>query len=152
LGGNNKLIIIDISKTGNEYATETLNDVREFKYWPGFDITGMGPVEVNSKMKQWIGKLSPKKKSKPIVIINVNGVVDSETERGIDRNKIIKYGESQLDPLFLHIESNWKVIGTPSVELSEPLNVEKSVKEYVGQMQTEYEDEILVMLQDIAGG
>jgi len=151
MSGSSKLIVVDISKTGNEYTTETLNDVREFRYWPGFDITGMGPAEVNNKMKQWIGRLSPKKKSKPIVIINVNGVVDSETERGIDRNKIIKYGESQIDPLFLHIEPNWKVIGTPSVELSEPLNVEKSVEEYMEQMQTEYKDEILTTLQEIAG-
>ena len=68
MGGRNKLIVADIDSSGkNEYTLQTLNDVREFKFVTGLDITGMGAVEVNTMLKSSLAKLAPKKK-KPIKV------------------------------------------------------------------------------------
>ncbi|MGY5877164.1 MAG: metallophosphoesterase, partial [Candidatus Thorarchaeota archaeon] len=45
-GGKKKLIVVDIDNEKNEYTTETLNDVREFKFLTGLDVTGMGADEI----------------------------------------------------------------------------------------------------------
>jgi exonuclease SbcD len=149
--GKKKLIIVDIDKGQIEYSVETLNDVREFKFLTGLDITGMGPEEANNKMKDWLNRLSLKKE-KPIIIMQVKGLIDSETEAAIERANILKYGEEQLDPLFLHIEPNWQTIETQEVQLSEPLNVETSVREYIAQTNGAIQEDVIRILREIAGG
>jgi DNA repair exonuclease SbcCD nuclease subunit len=151
MGGRKKLIIIDMDEEGLEYSVETLNDVREFKFLTGLDITGMGPEEANNKMKEWLDRLSLKKE-KPIIIMQVKGLIDSDTELAIERANILKYGEKRLDPLFLHIEPNWQTIDTQEIQLSEPLNIEKSVQEYMSQTEGMIQDEALRILKEIAGG
>ncbi|MFW9907293.1 MAG: exonuclease SbcCD subunit D [Candidatus Thorarchaeota archaeon] len=151
MNGTRKLIIADIDANGIEFSTEKLNDVREFKFHTGLDITGMNSEEANAAIKSWLNGLSPRKKGKPIIIVNVNGIVDLETESGIERNGLIEFGESQLNPLFLHIEPNWQVVGPDSVELSAPLNVETSLKEYLSHMKYKDSDRVLSELNKIGG-
>ncbi|MFW9846878.1 MAG: exonuclease SbcCD subunit D [Candidatus Thorarchaeota archaeon] len=131
-GGKKKLIVTDVSSTGNEYITETLNDVREFKFITGINITGMGPIEAEETMRNRLNSLSPKK-SKPIIIMEVAGTIDSETENEINRVEILKYGEERLKPLFFHIEPKWSSLGPRAIKLREPLNVEKSIEDYITQ-------------------
>ncbi|MFX0107146.1 MAG: exonuclease SbcCD subunit D [Candidatus Hodarchaeota archaeon] len=149
-GGKKKLIVVDIDKQGNEYQTETLNDVREFKYITGLNITGMGPVEVEEVMRNRIDSLSPKG-TKPIIIMEVDGTIDSETETGINRVEVLKYGENHLKPLFFHIEPKWQSLGPRRIKLSEPLNVEKSISDYVTQTGGENLDELLSGLRRLTG-
>jgi DNA repair exonuclease SbcCD nuclease subunit len=152
MGGRKKLIVVDIDSSGkNEYTLQTLNDVREFKFVTGIDITGMGATEVNSLLKSSLGKLAPKKK-KPIIIMQVNGIIDSETERGIERSSLLEYGEKKLDPLFLHIEPNWSSMGARPVELSEPLDVEASILEYMKQTGDPRSAQVKKMLPRFFGG
>ena len=146
-----KLIIADIDSNGVEYQTETLNDVREFKFHPGLDITGLCASDANSAIKRWLNELSPKKKRKPIIIVNVNGLVTPDTESGLERSDLIAYGENKLGPLFLHIEPNWEIVGPPRVTLSEPLNIEQSVKEYLEQNEGSDAKQILEELHKIRG-
>ncbi|MHA2424610.1 MAG: metallophosphoesterase family protein [Candidatus Thorarchaeota archaeon] len=152
MSGSRKLIIADIDANGIEFNTERLNDVREFKFHTGLDITGMNSKQANEAMRSWLGGLSPKKKSQPIIIMNVNGTVSSETESGIERTGIIQYGEKRLEPLFLHIEPNWEVSDDAPVILKEPLNVEASLKQYL--IHTEYAslDSVLEELRKLSGG
>jgi len=152
MGGRKKLIVVDIDTSGkNEYTLQTLNDVREFKFVTGLDITGMGAEEVNSMLKSSLGKLSPKKE-KPIIILEVNGLIDSETERGIERVSLLEYGEKKLDPLFLHIEPNWSSVGARQVELSEPLDVETSILEYMEQTKDKRAELVKRMMPRFFGG
>ncbi|MHA2299864.1 MAG: hypothetical protein ACXACD_02810, partial [Candidatus Thorarchaeota archaeon] len=113
-------------------TTETLNDVREFKYLTGINITGMGPAEAEEVMRNRLESLAPKK-SKPIIIMEVGGTIDSETEHELNRADLLKYGENRLKPLFFHIEPRWSSLGPRAIKLSEPLNVEKSIEDYVEQ-------------------
>ncbi|MFW9919233.1 MAG: exonuclease SbcCD subunit D [Candidatus Thorarchaeota archaeon] len=152
IGGKSKLIVVDIDNEGVEFETETLNDVREFKFHPGLDISGMGASDANDAIKDWLAKLSPKKKGKPIIIMNVNGLVTPETENGINRGELIDFGESTLNPLFLHIEPNWQVVGPPEVTLSEPLNIELSLEEYLKQSMKVDSEQVLGELKKIKGG
>jgi exonuclease SbcD len=142
MGGNKRLIMVDIDDQGNEYTFETLNDVREFKLLTGLDITGMRADEANIKMRESLGRLSPKK-DKPIIIMQVNGLIDTETEKSIERTKILKDYENKLDPLFLHIEPNWQCLGPRNVTLSRPLDVEQSILEYMGQTKVALRSKIL---------
>ncbi len=151
MGGRKKLIIVDIDNGGNEYTLQTLNDVREFKFVTGLDITGMGAEEVNKTLKSSLGKLSPKKE-KPIIIVQVNGLIDTETERGIERSALLEYGEKKLDPLFLHIEPNWSSMGARLVELSEPLDVETSILEYMEQTKDKRASQVKKMMPRFFGG
>ncbi len=152
MGGSRKLIIADIDTSGIEFTTEKLNDVREFKFHTGLDITGMNSHEANDAIKGWLSSLSPKKKGQPIIIMNVNGIVTPETESGIERNGIIEYGEKRLEPLFLHIEPNWEVAGPAPVSLTEPLNVETSLKEYLHYSEHASADKVLDELRKVSGG
>jgi len=151
MGGNKRLIIVDIDNKGNEYTLQTLNDVREFKFLTGLDITGMGSEEVNVKMRESLGRLSPKK-SKPIIIMQVNGMIDTETEKSIERSKILKDYENKLDPLFLHIEPNWQCLGPRKVTLSRPLDVEQSILEYMTQTKDPLSSKIIEKLPRLIGG
>ncbi|MHA1864298.1 MAG: metallophosphoesterase family protein [Candidatus Thorarchaeota archaeon] len=152
MGGKKKLIIVDIDNSGmNEYTLQTLNDVREFKFITGLDITGMGMEEVNQTLKNSLGKLVPKKK-KPIIIVEVNGLIDTETERGIQRKELIEYGEKKLDPLFLHIEPNWSSVGPRPVTLSKPLDVEASILEYMQQTNDTHAAQIKELMPRFFGG
>ncbi len=151
MGGKSKLIVADIDSNGAEFNTETLNDVREFKYHPGLDITGMDASDANDAIKGWLETLSPKKKGKPIIILNVKGIVTPETENGIERGELIAFGESTLNPLFLHIEPNWEVIGPPEIKLSTPLDIEVSLKEYLDHSEFEETDRVLSELEKIVG-
>lgn len=152
MGGRKKLIIVDIDNSDkNEYTLQTLNDVREFKFVTGLDITGMGAAEVNTMLKSSLGKLSPKKK-KPIIIVQVNGLIDNETERGIERANLLEYGEKKLDPLFLHIEPNWSSVGARPIDLSEPLDVETSILEYMEQTKDKRAAQVKMMMPRFFGG
>ncbi|MFX1485089.1 MAG: exonuclease SbcCD subunit D [Promethearchaeota archaeon] len=152
MGGRKKLIVVDIDNSGkNEYTLQTLNDVREFKFITGLDITGMGADEVNTMLKRSLSKLAPKKE-KPIIIVEVNGMIDTETERGIERAGLLEYGEKKLDPLFLHIEPNWSSVGARPVELSEPLDVETSILEYMEQTRDKRADQVKQMMPRFFGG
>ena len=152
MGGKKKLIVVDIDSSGkNEYTLQTLNDVREFKFVTGLDITGMAADEVNTMLKSSLGKLAPKKE-KPIIIMQVNGLIDSETERGIERTDLLEYGEKKLDPLFLHIEPNWSSIGARPIELSEPLDVETSILEYMQQTKDKRAAQVKKMMPRFFGG
>ena len=130
LQSSQKLIVVDIDSQGNEYTVESLNDVREFKLVQGIDITGKGCDEVTNIIKNHLDRISPKK-DKPIIIMQVNGLIDAETERGLKRTEILKYGEEKHNPLFIHIEPNWECVGPRDIRLSEPLNIQVSVKEYL---------------------
>ena len=151
MGGLKKLIVVDIDSSGNEYATQTLNDVREFKFLTGLDITGMGPEEVNKSLRKSLDKLAPKK-TKPIIIMKVNGFIDSETERSIERSRILQYGEKKLDPLFLHIEPNWSSVGARLVQLSKPLDVETSILEYLEQTRDKRAAQVKMIMPKFFGG
>jgi exonuclease SbcD len=151
IGGRKKLIVVDVDSSGNEYTLQQLNDVREFKFLTGVDITGMGPEEVNNSLRNSLDTLSPKK-TKPIIIMKVNGLIDSETERSIERSEILKYGEKKLDPLFLHIEPNWSSLGARPITLSKPLDVETSILEYMQQTQDKRASQIQQILTKYLGG
>ncbi|MFW9833284.1 MAG: exonuclease SbcCD subunit D [Candidatus Thorarchaeota archaeon] len=152
LGGRKKLIVVDIDSSGkNEYTLQTLNDVREFKFVRGLDITGMRAAEVNTLLKNSLNKLSPKKE-KPIIIVEVNGLIDSETERGIERAGLLEYGEKKLDPLFLHIEPNWSSMGARPIQLSEPLDVETSILEYMEQTGDSRAEQVKALMPKFFGG
>ena len=149
--GKKKLIVVDIDNSGkNEYTMQTLNDVREFKFITGLDITGMGTEEANQTVTNSLSRLAPKK-DKPIIIVEVNGLIDAETERGIERKELIEFGEKKFDPLFLHIEPNWQCMGPRNVDLSEPLNVEKSIREYMEQTNDKMSQDILERLPKLLG-
>ena len=115
------------------------------------DITGMDAEEVNTMLKSSLGKLAPKKK-KPIIIVQVNGLIDTETERGIERTNLLEYGEKKLDPLFLHIEPNWSSMGARPVNLSTPLDVETSVLEYMKQTKDKRASQVKKMIPRFFGG
>ncbi|MFX1606073.1 MAG: exonuclease SbcCD subunit D [Promethearchaeota archaeon] len=151
MGGRKKLIVMDIDATGNEYTSQQLNDVREFKFVTGVDITGMGPEEANNSLRKSLDRLSPKK-TKPIIIMKVNGLIDSETEKSIERAEILQYGEKKLDPLFLHIEPNWSSMGARPVTLSEPLDVEASILEYMKQTKDARMEQIREIMPKYLGG
>ncbi len=151
MGGNRKLIIVDIDSKGNEYTLETLNDVREFKFLTGLDITGMRPEEVNQKMRESLGRLAPKKE-KPIIIMQVNGLIDSETEKQIERSEILSQYEKKLNPLFLHIEPNWQSLGPRNITLTKPLDVQHSIREYIEQTKDTMSIDILEKLPRFLGG
>lgn len=150
-GGKKKLIVIDVSSAGNEYQTESLNDVREFKYITGLNITGMGAEEAEESMRNRIQSLSPKK-NKPIVIMEVDGIIDSETENRINRSGILQFGEKLLNPLLFHLEPKWNSLGPRRVTLSEPLDVEKSLMDYMEQTGAEDTDEMIECLRKLTGG
>lgn len=150
MGGHKRIIVVDIDSRGNEYTLQTLNDVREFKYLPGLDITGMGAEEANQKMRESLGRLSPKK-SKPIIIMQVNGLIDSETEKKIERTEILTLYENKLDPLFLHIEPNWQSLGPRNVTLSQPLNVYQSIREYMDQTHDVLAGKVLARMPSFIG-
>ncbi len=152
MGGKSKLIVADIDSKGVEFETETLNDVREFKYHPGLDISGMKASDANAAIKDWLTKLAPKKKGKPIIIMNVNGFVTPETEIGISRGELITFGENTLKPLSFHLEPNWHVVGPPEVSLSDPLNVEHSIEEFLDQTQASNTEQLLNEYEKIQGG
>ena len=151
MGGNKRLIVVDADNENVEFTTEILNDTREFKFLTGLDISGMGPDEANVSIRNSLSTLSPKKE-KPIVILQVNGMIDAETEDGIQRAELLKYGEKYLHPLFLHIEPNWVCLGPRKIDLSEPLNIQKSIEEYLEQTGTPDNESILSMLQEIVEG
>ncbi len=151
LGKKRKLIVADIDKNGTEFTTETLNDIREFKFHPGLDITGLDAQSANIKMKDWLKNLSPKKKDPPIVIVRVNGMIFAETEKGIERNSLIEFGEKHLNPLFLHIEPNWNVVGPPELDLSRPLDVKRSLEEYMEFKKDPKKELVIEELQKILG-
>ncbi|TFG34582.1 hypothetical protein EU527_02440 [Candidatus Thorarchaeota archaeon] len=149
--GTKKIIFIDIDSKGCEYEVETLNDVREFKFVPAVNISKMNPEQANTAIKKRIDEIAPKKE-KPIIIVQVNGIIDSETERNMDRTKVLQYGESKHNPLFLHIAANWKCSIPTSIQFSEPLNVERTVQEYMAATNDELQSEVNEILPKLFGG
>ncbi|TFF84675.1 hypothetical protein EU524_00635, partial [Candidatus Thorarchaeota archaeon] len=148
--GSKKLIIADIDSSGCEFEEETLNDVREFKFVPPVDITEMNAKQAESAIKNRFDELSPKRK-KPIVILEVNGVVEAETEKNLKRPQVIRYGEKKLHPLFLHVEANWVSRPPEEIEFSEPLDIETSVKEYMMATNDERMAQVIEKMPELLG-
>ena len=84
--------------------------------------------------------------------MQVNGIIDIETENCIERADLLAYGEKKLHPLFLHIEPNWVCTGPGEVKLTEPLNVEQSVLEYITHSTQGDREGLLPYLQNFLGG
>ena len=149
--GSKKMIVIDVDSSGCEFTEESLNDVREFKFVPPIDISEMSANQVENAIKARLDEISPKKRD-PIVILEVNGVVDADTERRMKRTDTLRYGENKLSPLFLHMESNWISQPSDQISFSEPLDVEKSVEEYMEATSDEKRQQILEKLPELLRG
>jgi len=146
--GTKKLIVVDVDSSGCEYDNETINDVREFKFVPPVNISKMSPEQADAAIKHGLDQISPKKK-KAIIIMQVNGIIDPDTERKMERTKVRQYGESKFNPLLLHLASNWQCNVSEDISFSEPLNVELSIQEYMratNDASTEQINEILPKL------
>jgi DNA repair exonuclease SbcCD nuclease subunit len=148
--GTKKLIVIDADSSGCEYEVQTLNDVREFKFVPPVNISKMGPEEADKAIKDGLDNLSPKEKS--IIIVQVNGIIEPETERKMERSKVLQYGEKKHNPLFLHVSANWQCSAPEDVEFSQPLDVESSVTEYMESTKDVMKDRVIRMMNQIFGG
>lgn len=148
--GSKKLIVVDVDSSGCEYETQSLNDVRGFKFVPPVNISQMGPEQADRAIKDSLDKLAPKEKS--IIILQVNGIVNPETERKMDRTKVLQYGEKKHNPLFLHIAANWQCSVPEVIKLSEPLDVEASVEEYMDFTKDEMRNRVKAMMHKLLGG
>ncbi|MHA1770713.1 MAG: metallophosphoesterase family protein [Candidatus Thorarchaeota archaeon] len=131
-GRKRKIIIVDVTPTGNKYITEPLNDVREFKLDSKADITGKTKQEVNQYLKKVVENIQLQS-SGGIVIIKVKGSIDPETNAAIKREDILKYGEQKHNSLLVYLDAEWEVKGARPIRLSKPLDVELTVKEYIEQ-------------------
>jgi DNA repair exonuclease SbcCD nuclease subunit len=149
--GSKKLIVIEADSKGCDFEEETLNDVREFKFVPPVDITRMNAKQAENAIRAKIDEIVPKKKD-PIVILEVNGTVDAETEKNMKRTEVIRYGEKKLNPLFLHVEANWVSRVPDEITFSEPLDVERSVDEYMIGTKDERREQVLEKMPIILGG
>lgn len=148
--GTKKVIVIDIDSNGCEFEVETLNDVREFKFVPPVNISQMSPEQADKAIKQKIDEISPKK-DKPIIIIQVNGIIDPETERKLNRAKVLQYGESKHNPLFIHIAANWECNAPTNIEFSEPLNIALSIQEYMKATNDKLQNQVIEILPKLLG-
>lgn len=148
--GSKKLIVVDVDSSGCEYDLQNLNDVRGFKFVPPVNISKMGPEQADKTIKESLDKLSPKEKS--IIILQVNGIIDSETERKMERNKVLQHGEKKHNPLFLHIAANWQCSVPEDIKFSQPLDVVASVKEYMDFTRDDLNDRVKTMMHKILGG
>jgi DNA repair exonuclease SbcCD nuclease subunit len=148
--GSKKLIVVDVDSSGCEYETQSLNDVRGFKFVPPVNISQMGPEQANRAIKDSLDQLAPREKS--IIILQVNGIVDPETERKMDRTKVLQYGEKKHNPLFLHIAANWRCSVPEEIKLSQPLDVEASVEEYMDFTKDEMRNRVKAMMHKLLGG
>ena len=148
--GSKKLIVVDVDSSGCEYDVQSLNDVRGFKFVPPVNISKMGPEQADMAIKDSLDKLSPKEKS--IIILQVNGIIDSETEIKMERAKVLQYGEKKHKPLFLHIAANWQCSVSEDIKFSQPLDVEKSVEEYLDFTDDSFKDRVKSILSKFFGG
>ncbi len=147
--GSKKLIVVDVDASGCEYDVETLNDVRGFKFVPPINISKMGPEQADKSIKDSLDNLSPKEKS--IIILQVNGTIDPETERKMERAKVLQYGERQHNPLFLHIAANWRCSVPEDIKFSQPLDVETSVEEYMDHTKDDLKDQVKTIMSKFLG-
>lgn len=149
--GSKKIIVADIDSNGCEFEVETLNDVREFKFVPPVNISEMGPDEADNAIKKRLDEISPKK-DRPIIIVQVNGIIDNDTEKKMNRSQVLHYGETKHHPLFLHIAANWECKIPMEIKFSEPLNIEQSIQEYMAATHDKLEKEVNQMLPKFLGG
>jgi len=149
--GTKKIIVVDIDSSGCEYDLETLNDVREFKFVPPVNITKMSSEEADNAIKSGFDQISIKKE-KAIIIMQVNGIIDYETERNMDRIKVLKHGESKNNPLFVHLAANWQCKASDKIQFSEPLNVEASIEEFMEATKDKLIDSVKEILPKYIGG
>ena len=149
--GSKKVIVADIDSVGCEFETETINDVREFKFVPPVNISEMGPEQADNAIKKRLDEISPKKE-KPIIIVQVNGLIDNETERKMNRSQVLRYGEAKYHPLFLHIAANWECKIPEEIQFSEPLNIELSIQEYMSATQDKMQKKVDELLPRFMGG
>ena len=70
----------------------------------------------------------------------------------VDRCAGHTIGVQKLDPLFLHIEPNWSSVGARPIELSEPLDVETSILEYMEQTKDKRAAQVKMMMPRFFGG
>ncbi|TFH03679.1 MAG: hypothetical protein E4H14_16285 [Candidatus Thorarchaeota archaeon] len=149
--GTKKIIVVDVDSSGCEYDLETLNDVREFKFVPPVNISKMRPEQADDAIKHGLDQISLSKE-RAIIIMQVNGIIDYDTEKKMERTKVRQYGESKFNPLLLHIASNWQCNVSQDVSFSEPLNVEKSIQEYMKATKDELIEQINEILPQLLGG
>ncbi len=152
MNGEKRVIFVDVTVDGNTYEYEHLRDVRTIKHYGGLDITGMSAEEIEQHVRRVIDKLSQKTSDRPIVIIEVVGTIDSETERGIKRSELIDYCTQRLKALLLHIEPRWICLGPRPVKLNNPLDMRTSVEQYLVQTGREDVNEVIQMFDQVIGG
>ncbi len=149
--GSKKLIVVDVDSSGCEYDLESLNDIREFKFVPPVNISRMTPKQADNAIKNGLDQISTKKEE-AIIILQVNGLIDYETERKMERSKVLQYGESKHNPLFLHIAANWQCSVSKDISFTEPLNVEASIQEFMEATKDELIERVNEMMPMLLGG
>jgi len=149
--GTKKLIVVDIDSSGCEYDLLPFDDVREFIFAPPVNISKMSPEQADDAIKNELDQISPMKE-KPIIILPVNGIIDYETESKMKRTKVLEYGESKHKPLFLHIEANWRCSVQEDISLTEPLNVEASIQEFMKATKDELIEQVTKTMPKLMGG
>ncbi|MEM2142658.1 MAG: metallophosphoesterase [Candidatus Thorarchaeota archaeon] len=150
--GERKMIVIDVDEDGNDYKILSMPDVRPFVYADRIDITGMGAREAEERVRNSIDRISSRSwKKPPIVILNVGGMIDSETQYAINRVDLVDYGMKTLSPLFVHINPMWECHGPRPVTLTDPLDPRRSVEEYVAQTGTGDVEALLSILDEVRG-
>ncbi len=150
--GEKKLIIVDVTQRGISYLCEPLKDVRAVRHYSGLDITGMGPEEAERHICRVFDKLSQTPLNRPIVIIEVEGTIDAETEKSINRTELINYGTRKLNALLVHIEPRWTCLGARPVKLTNPLDMRTSIEEYIVNTGGEDLEEIIQIYDQIMRG
>jgi DNA repair exonuclease SbcCD nuclease subunit len=148
--GTKKLIVVDVDSSGCEYDLQALNDVRGFKFVPPVNISRMDSKQANQAIKDGLDNISPKEQA--IIILEVNGTIDPETERKMERTKMLQYGEEKHNPLFLHMAANWQCGVPEEIKFSQPLDVEVSVQEYMVSTNDKMKDRVTEMMKKLLGG
>ncbi len=143
-----RLIVADVDSSGAEFTTEELRDVRTVRLISGLNITGMGPKEVNEFLTEKIERIGDVGRN-AIVIVEVTGDINTDTQAAIDRQELISRAEKRLRPLMIHIEPKWRVHGPRPVMLTDPLDPVMSVKEYAVFEGLSNVEDILELLQQI---
>jgi len=142
---------VDVDSSGCEYDLQTLHDVREFKFVPPVNISKMSSKQADNAIKSGLDQITTKKE-KAIIILQVNGIIDYETERNMERTKILQHGESKHNPLFLHMAANWQCNASEKIRFTEPLNVESSIKEFMEYTNDKMIDRINEVIPKYLGG
>ncbi|MCF2136485.1 MAG: metallophosphoesterase [Candidatus Thorarchaeota archaeon] len=147
-GRTRGVIVVDVTTNGNKYVTEPLEDVREFNLISGVDITGRSGEDANQYLRDVIKRIRFTSNG-GIAVVQVNGIIDSETSAAIKPEELVEYGEQEHNSLLIVIDAKWQVLGTRPIKITRPLDVKRAVREYVEQSQLGSPDEFLEILEEI---